>query len=123
MARQENPILTRCSVTLTRVLMASLEEQARQRGVGVNQLITLKLQEAEPVKEETDFPNAAEYIRTGGTKCPFCGADGDQLDSGSFETDCNYSSREVTCDACDEEWTELYTMTGVTQDNGKDYSK
>jgi transcription elongation factor Elf1 len=52
------------------------------------------------------------YLATGGAKCPFCGSD--DIESSAGDTDANYTTREVACGACGEEWTDVYTLTDVT---------
>lgn len=62
-------------------------------------------------KGSPDYPMHPEaYARQGGVKCPFCGSH--ELTSGAVEVDEGGASQSVTCDDCDSEWEDLYTLTG-----------
>ena len=55
------------------------------------------------------------YLKSGGDFCPFCGSsnlvggDVDFLDGGVIV-------RDVCCENCDNEWTDLYKLTGIEYD-------
>jgi hypothetical protein len=52
-----------------------------------------------------------EYVEEGGARCPFCGSDevtGDSFTSGGGE-----ASQEMSCDACDAKWEDVYALTSI----------
>jgi|ERR1039458_7146311 hypothetical protein len=55
-----------------------------------------------------------QYLANEGVVCPFCQSD--DVVSGSVETDSGYATQDITCNVCDEEWTDVYTLTGVETD-------
>ena len=50
-----------------------------------------------------------EYIRNPNF-CPVCGHD--EITGHQAEFDADYAWRSITCDVCDAEWHDLYTLTG-----------
>ena len=42
--------------------------------------------------------------------CPNCGSEDSTGHQASFDS--NYAWRSITCDTCDAEWRDLYTLTG-----------
>jgi hypothetical protein len=54
------------------------------------------------------------YIASGGTVCPFCGAD--QLEGDGFDIDNGHVYQEVTCTHCDAEWRDCYRLYRIEQD-------
>jgi transcription elongation factor Elf1 len=51
------------------------------------------------------------YIESGAQNCPHCGSE--ILFNGSFNCDIDYASRTVTCEECDNEWVEIFTLTNI----------
>jgi transposase-like protein len=64
-------------------------------------------------KEMITKEQESEYLENGGTKCPVCGSD-DMVDGG---TDFNGSIlyQNVSCNDCQEEWTEEYKLSGISE--------
>lgn len=54
------------------------------------------------------------YVQTNGNTCPYCGSR--DLSCGEFQTDDFLVYRGVVCGGCQKEWTDEYTLTGVTED-------
>lgn len=67
-----------------------------------------------------EFDNAkietpiAKYIRTDGVRCPHCNSD--DLSCGEVRTGDVTMYRGVVCGSCKKEWTDEYTLTGVTDE-------
>ena len=55
-----------------------------------------------------------QYVATGGTKCPFCGSE--DIEGTSIDVDAGIASQEMSCNECDEGWTDEYTLTGFRPD-------
>jgi formate dehydrogenase maturation protein FdhE len=53
--------------------------------------------------------NPDEYVQNPNF-CPVCGLP--EITGHQAEFDADYAWRSITCDACDAEWHDLYTMTG-----------
>ena len=53
-----------------------------------------------------------EYVRSLGQKCPECRSSEINA-SGEFLTDMDIVWREVNCQKCDTEWTEVFQLTGA----------
>jgi len=84
-----------------------------------------QLQEAEPVfkpaskkeiaarrtpAEQAFEKNKAEYIKHP-NNCPFCGSDDISADDDLYEG--NTILREIDCNACEERWYEVFTLTDI----------
>ena len=52
--------------------------------------------------------------------CPFCGSR--KIQASPIESDTGIAWADVWCDACDEEWRDLYNLVGV-RINDKEYYK
>ena len=55
--------------------------------------------------------NEKKYLEHHGLICPYC--DSDELMGGHAEFDDNYAWRNVVCENCGKEWTEVLTLTGA----------
>jgi hypothetical protein len=69
--------------------------------------------------EETDAALPADarqaaYVASGGTRCLHCGHA--QLEGGPVEVDGGGASQEVRCPGCGRGWLDLYTLTGVAEE-------
>ena len=53
-----------------------------------------------------------QYVEYIGTKCPFCRST--QTTGGEVEIDDGVARQVVSCDYCDKEWTDSYSLTGYT---------
>ncbi len=53
-----------------------------------------------------------KYIQSGGNNCPFCESD-DIEGCVGIETGSGIASQNVICNNCNEEWTDIYTLTDV----------
>jgi hypothetical protein len=53
-----------------------------------------------------------DYMNAGGNKCPFCGSR-DIEGKGETNSDSDWHTNEVRCNACGAEWNDVYTLTGV----------
>ena len=54
----------------------------------------------------------SEYVRTGGTACPYCGGHKVTADKLSF-ADMGYRFAPVTCSDCGKKWEEVLQLSGV----------
>ncbi len=57
-------------------------------------------------------PLKRKYLKHGGKKCPHCNSI--SLFCGDITHDENAVYRNVVCDECKREWTDIYTLTDVT---------
>ena len=55
----------------------------------------------------------AEYIKNSNT-CPYCGSEA--LDGDYFEQEDNFGWRDVVCNACKRRWQDLFTLTGIAEE-------
>lgn len=58
-------------------------------------------------------PALANYLKSGGTSCPFCGSTdiiGDEIDF-----DGGQLTQEVHCQECDEQWVDSYKLISAEQ--------
>lgn len=55
----------------------------------------------------------ADYIASGGTKCPFCGSY--DITGGSVEIDAGIAWQEVSCSGCEKTWRDDYSLVGFTE--------
>jgi len=62
-------------------------------------------------------PNERTYLDKGGMVCPFCGSD--QLDAGPMDDQEQVIYQNVVCRVCQREWTDSYTLTGMTYGIGR----
>ncbi len=53
-----------------------------------------------------------QYIADGGVCCPFCQSH--DITGGDITIDNGIASQDVSCSDCNEEWTDLYSLSGVT---------
>lgn len=53
-----------------------------------------------------------EYVKQGGTCCPFCKST--DIVGDSIEIDCGTASQEVSCNDCNGEWKDQYDLAGFT---------
>jgi len=61
-----------------------------------------------------------KYIENMGVSCPFC-CDCMNLEGGPVEVDAGEAWQEIKCTSCGEEWTDLYTLTGIERTYEDDY--
>jgi hypothetical protein len=54
-----------------------------------------------------------EYVKHDGIYCPHC--DGQNLQGEPFEADAGYASQEVMCMDCNENWTDVYTLSSIEE--------
>ena len=54
---------------------------------------------------------AKNYVKKGGASCPHCGS-GD-IEGGSFDMDEGQVSQDLSCNACNGAWRDIYTLTDV----------
>ena len=52
-----------------------------------------------------------QYVKDRGLFCPFCRSK--ELQAGNTELNEDQCEVEVSCDFCEKEWTEIYTLTDV----------
>ncbi len=55
-----------------------------------------------------------DYIKKGGNSCFKC--ESDDIEGGSFSTESGVATQSISCNNCDHEWTDIYTLTGVIDD-------
>lgn len=53
-----------------------------------------------------------KYLESGGAKCPHC--DSTDIDGGSMQTDSNIAWQNISCNDCEEVWTDIYTLTEIS---------
>jgi predicted Zn-ribbon and HTH transcriptional regulator len=53
------------------------------------------------------------YLSLNGTICPFCKSE--NIGGGDFDTGNTMVFLPIRCDNCGKEWTDEYTLTGVTE--------
>ncbi|MFK3740918.1 hypothetical protein [Massilia sp. TN1-12] len=54
-----------------------------------------------------------EYASIGGSCCPYCKST--QIAGGSVDVNAGGAYQEVSCGACDKEWTDTYALTGYQE--------
>ena len=54
------------------------------------------------------------YIAVKGTRCPYCGTK--DVTVGDMQADGDTATQSVTCDECGENWTDVYTLTDIVED-------
>ena len=54
---------------------------------------------------------AAKYLKNGGIVCPNCGSE--DIEGDSVDIDVQHATQPLHCLVCEEEWDDLYTLTGV----------
>ena len=54
----------------------------------------------------------AEYLASGGAHCPFCGSPNPEGQDCTFDK--GILEQEMGCPECQENWTDTYTLTGIT---------
>lgn len=54
-----------------------------------------------------------KYIKEFGAVCPVCGSD--QIEGGSIDIDNGMAYQNCYCNDCQEEWTDEYSLTGITE--------
>lgn len=52
-----------------------------------------------------------EYIKAGGTQCPFCKSS--SITGKGFETDGGDVWQEIECEACGMSWLDCYVLKGI----------
>jgi len=65
-------------------------------------------------KKKLTKKQQAEYIKNPNT-CPYCGSE--ELSGGACEQDDNYGWRDVSCDTCNRRWQDLFTLTGIAEED------
>jgi len=61
----------------------------------------------------TDEQRAA-YIKNGGLRCPFCSSE--NIDGIENNFDSGFMSQVVICTNCNESWSDVYKLVGITPD-------
>jgi transposase-like protein len=56
----------------------------------------------------------AKYLSQRGVRCLYCGADA--VEGGAVEIDDGEARQRVGCGACNETWTDVYTLTKAETD-------
>ena len=54
-----------------------------------------------------------QYVNGGYNRCPYCYST--EIEAGSYEFDDNYAWAIVVCNDCNEEWNDIYTLTGISE--------
>ena len=54
-----------------------------------------------------------EYVRNGGTKCPFCFKK--NIEGGHIEVDAGEAFQEVQCHDCEKRWRDIYTLIDLEE--------
>jgi hypothetical protein len=62
-------------------------------------------------------PVEKAYLDKGGMQCPFCHAK-DSLQAGAIDEGEGVFYQNIFCTACRKEWTDSYTLTGMTYEDG-----
>ena len=62
-------------------------------------------------KAEIPKFNKEEYLKEGGSICPYCGSN--NITASRLQADVDYAWGTVTCEDCGEIWTDHYTLTDV----------
>ncbi len=57
--------------------------------------------------------NKPKYLESYGMLCPYCGSDA--IVSGAIDYGHNQIWQQVTCNDCEKEWTDIYTLTDVEE--------
>lgn len=57
---------------------------------------------------------AVKYLADGGSRCPHCGSE--NLEGGRVQADGPIAWCGVSCLACEREWTDQYTLSGVSDE-------
>jgi hypothetical protein len=52
-----------------------------------------------------------DYVSSGGMECPFC--ESEDIAGGDREMDYGVTTQTVVCHNCNEQWSDIYTMTGI----------
>ena len=55
----------------------------------------------------------AEYLKSGGSICPFCG--GKDIEGGNTEADGTSVWIEILCENCGSRWHDIYTLTDIEE--------
>jgi len=55
------------------------------------------------------------YVETGGMDCPYCGSN--DLECGRMDIYSHGASQPCSCNQCGKEWTDDYSLTGITEDD------
>jgi len=55
------------------------------------------------------------YLEGGGGRCPACGSE--DITGGSVEIEGGHAHQEVDCVDCDATWRDVYTLSGIQQDD------
>lgn len=53
------------------------------------------------------------YLNSGGNVCPNCNRNS-VFQTGEPQINCNYVYCDITCESCDAEWIDVYTLTGFS---------
>ncbi len=56
-----------------------------------------------------------DYLDNFGTRCPYC--DSEDIGAGSWDFGTGEFWQEVKCHTCKEWWTDVYTLTGIEENN------
>ena len=63
----------------------------------------------------TALEREQKYLRNEGSKCPYCGEETIE-GHGSVEIDNGRAWQKVGCTECENNWIDIYTLTGMQQD-------
>ena len=63
----------------------------------------------------------AKYVENGGETCPFCGSI--DIESDTLSVDGNVAYANVLCENCNEEWIDVFTLTGIDKAEENTYKE
>jgi Zn finger protein HypA/HybF involved in hydrogenase expression len=66
-----------------------------------------------PYPEHLTRKQRREYVKEKYGHCPYCGSD--DIEGGFIEVNDNYCWQPITCNNCEKEWNDLYTLTGIEE--------
>jgi len=75
--------------------------------------VVTNIQEDTKTKNTFTESEAKEYVENGGRKCPKC--NGEEIEGDSIEVNDNKVYQSIWCRICNAEWTDEYTLTGITE--------
>ena len=68
-------------------------------------------EEADRALRVFDEASVRRYVRSGGTRCLFCGDS--SIEGSSFDSEEGGASQELTCARCGGTWTDVHRLVGV----------
>lgn len=64
-----------------------------------------------PGYRELTSEDRAEYVASGGVRCPLCGSGA--IEGGSMHANAGEITQEVGCSRCEFRWTDVYVLVGI----------